>query len=312
MLPRSIHLRKVLAAIRYSFCVLGARSCAERHRSKLSGGDIAQHFPAAFGQQLFEPLFNIIDVRNRTNKAVDSQPSHLAESQKNQSGESELACETDGGDEPNPKMKIPPIPWIVVGFFLTQISCSLAQSAHSLSPKDLPFLPLKKEQVIAAEGMDFGVLHWDPNTLFDAAKGMPTLSGTSPSNNTVGWVTTPADYVVTDDIILSVRGKKEDDFHHLELIQYKKKVDWVGSNFCTIVGVLCWDTKPFCIYARSDPDDDTEFSADSSLQYINGKLRLDVGQYESGTGADNSHAIFSLSASGGPQLIEFRYGGRGR
>lgn len=180
-----------------------------------------------------------------------------------------------------------------------------------LSAKHLPIQPLKTKQIVITDGMDFTLLPWDRINGFDPTKEMPTWSGTGGETEKVAWVPTPSDYVVTDDAILRVKGKRPDEFHFLRLIQYRERIER-PSNFYTVLGLLCWDAIPFCAYCQDRQEENPPIHTDWTLDYDSSQLRIDLSQIMSGTGAYNTHALFTLDASKGPKLVKFTSGSRGR
>ncbi len=197
--------------------------------------------------------------------------------------------------------------------FLLLTSFALAQDeANSLTQKDLPILPMEKREVVLAEGMAFQLAPFDPNKHFDPEKEMPMWSGTSITNNKIKWVDTPTDLTVTDDLMLGVPGKGEDEYHGLRLIQYREKIEQ-PTNFYTVLGILCWDGIPFCIY-QNDRQEDNEggIYAYCEVIYDNGLVEVQVIQQESGTGAFTIREVFAISGSHKPKLIKIASHGRGR
>jgi hypothetical protein len=138
---------------------------------------------------------------------------------------------------------------------------------------------------------------------------MPTLVTALNGKTTIEWSATPPNYIVTDDQMLSIIEPRKDEplFHDLEIIQYREKKPWA---LITHVYVLLFDHHIFCICVGDLENEPQEFSCDVNLRMTgHGAPQLDVGQYESGTGAFNSHGFFELSPSG-PKLVKISQGGR--
>jgi hypothetical protein len=196
---------------------------------------------------------------------------------------------------------------------LIPLSSALAQEDdNSLAQKDLPIKAIEKGEVVLAEGMGFQLAPFDPNRHFNPEEEMPTWSGTSIANNKIEWVPTPKDLTITDDLMLGVTGKGEDEFHGLRLIQYRERIQQ-PSNFYTVLGILSWDTVPFCIYRMErQEDNESGIYTDCDLIYDKGLVEVEVIQQESGTGAFNVRGIFSISGSQKPKLIKIASHSRGR
>jgi len=183
---------------------------------------------------------------------------------------------------------------------------------NSLAQKDLPILPIEKKMVVVAGGMGFQLASFDPNRHFNPEEEMPTCSGTSIANNNIEWAKTPTDLTVTDDLMLGVAGKGEDDFHGLRLIQYRERIKR-PTNFYTVLGILTWDGTPFCIYQQErQEDNEGGIYTDCELIYDKGLVEVQIIQQESGTGAFNIRGIFVISDSQEPKLIKNESQGRGR
>ena len=74
--------------------------------------------------------------------------------------------------------------------------------------------------------------------------------------------------------------------------------------------VLLFDHHIFCVCVGDLENDIPQFHCDARLEMVGSKTpKLNIGQYMSGTGAFNSHALFELSPKG-PMLIEITQGGR--
>jgi len=193
---------------------------------------------------------------------------------------------------------------VTAAFILSQASSDL----KTIRKGELPLSPLKLKQVIVGQGLDFSLAPAEDRN-FDPNKEMPSTESSANGQTIIKWIATPANYIVTDDQMLSVIEPRKDDaiFHQLEIIQYREKKPW---KLITHIYILLFDHKIFCIVEGDMENDSPEFSCDANLR-MTGRIapKLDVGQYESGTGAFNSHALFELAPTG-PQLIEISKGGR--
>jgi hypothetical protein len=194
---------------------------------------------------------------------------------------------------------------LVLFFILSQI----ASGQQVIQDKDLPLSPMKLGQVVVTDSLEFDLLPWTKDKTFDPNKEMPYVVTSPDGKQTMGWETTPADYIVTDDEMLTILEPKAHDviYHSVRILRYRKKHPWAMVDQ---VIVLSYDNNVFCICFGDYPSDTPACWSHANLEMSDrGKTELDVSQDESGTGAYNSLAVFEFSTEG-PKLVRISQGGR--
>jgi hypothetical protein len=197
-----------------------------------------------------------------------------------------------------------------MNFIAIAFAITLGQTVSdpTIQKSDLPLSPLEHKQIVVAEGMDFTAVTSD-DKVFDPNKEMPSVSSSANGRTVITWQPTPDKYIVTDDQLVQIIEPRKDEplFHTIEAIRYREKKPWM---LLTQVSVLLFDHHIFCIWENDLENSPADFSCGDILSTTGNHMpTLDVGQYESGTGAYNAHARFELSAKG-PILVGISRGGR--
>ena len=179
----------------------------------------------------------------------------------------------------------------------------------AITAKNLPLSPIKDGQVVIAAGLTFDLVKWTYG-IFDPNKEIPDLAQDKDGKLTITLSPTPSDYFVTDDVMTVCWEKTagEPRLHSYREIDYRFKDPAAHLKSVT---VLSYDNMPFCICFGNMPVEAPGLWSDARLQMQDGRTEIDVGHVESGTGAFNSHAYFSVSADP-PKLTRLTSGGRGR
>lgn len=185
----------------------------------------------------------------------------------------------------------------------------IGDDPNALTGKSLPLSPIKDGNVVVAAGLTFDLVKWRYG-IFDPNKQVPDLTEGADGKLQVTLSPTPQDYFVTDDVMIVCWEKTggEPRLHSYREINYRFKDP---SAHLKSVAILSYDNVAFCICFGNMPVESPCLWSDARLQIVNGKTEIDVGQVESGTGAFNAHAYFSVSADP-PKLTRLTTGGRGR
>jgi hypothetical protein len=175
----------------------------------------------------------------------------------------------------------------------------------------LPFSPFANSQMVVTGGGDGLGLDVVPaiDRAFDPNKEIPAFDLSTGHGPKTILKPTPKDYTATDEVMFRILEMRNGEplFHDLQAVHYRDR------NMDDRETVLFFDHKTFAIYNNSPGDDEGpgENTNANLIQEPDGHVELDIGQYMSGTGAINSHAIFDLTTTG-PVLSKITEGGRGR